>query len=241
MLTQLGYRVLKAADAASALAVVESGVPIDVLFTDVVMPGTLRSPDLARMARERLPNLAVLFTSGYTENSIVHGGRLDPGVELLGKPYTRESLARRIRQVLANQRNRVHVDGAPPNVPSIPPSAGRKPDPSRLRIVLVEDEDEIRDSTAALLRHLGHEVLEAVDAEQALGLMSSASDVLITDVLLPGMSGDLLAAQARTLAPGIRIVFATGKGEVNNWPDAVVLRKPYDLAALTAALADSVA
>jgi signal transduction histidine kinase/CheY-like chemotaxis protein len=241
MLTRLGYRVLKAADAASALAVVESGVPIDVLFTDVVMPGTLRSPDLARMARERLPNLAVLFTSGYTENSIVHGGRLDPGVDLLGKPYTRESLARRIRQVLANQRNRVHVDGAPSNVLPILPSAGRKADPSRLRIVLVEDEDEIRDSTAALLRHLGHEVLEAVDAEQALALISSASDVLITDVLLPGMSGDLLAAQARTLAPGIRIVFATGKGEVNNWPDAVVLRKPYDLAALTAALADSVA
>lgn len=241
MLTQLGYRVLKAADAASALAVVESGVPIDVLFTDVVMPGTLRSPDLARMARERLPNLAVLFTSGYTENSIVHGGRLDPGVELLGKPYTRESLARRIRQVLANQRNRVHVDSAPSNVLPLLPSAGRKPDPGRLRIVLVEDEDEIRDSTAALLRHLGHEVLEAVDAEQALALISSASDVLITDVLLPGMSGDLLAAQARTLAPGIRIVFATGQGEVNNWPDAVVLRKPYDLAALTAALADSVA
>jgi CheY-like chemotaxis protein len=237
MLTQLGYRVLKAADAASALAVVESGVPIDVLFTDVVMPGTLRSPDLARMARERLPNLAVLFTSGYTENSIVHGGRLDPGVELLGKPYTRESLARRIRQVLANQRNRVRVDGALP----IAPAAGRKPDPDRLRIVLVEDEDEIRDATAALLRHLGHEVLEAVDAEQALDIISPASDVLITDVLLPGMSGDLLAAQARVLAPGIRIVFATGKGEVNNWPDAVVLRKPYDLAALTTALADSVA
>jgi PAS domain S-box-containing protein len=129
MLTQLGYRVLKAADAASALAVIESGVPIDVLFTDVVMPGTLRSPDLARMARERLPNLAVLFTSGYTENSIVHGGRLDPGVELLGKPYTRESLARRIRQVLANQRNRVHVESVPPAVPA----AGRMPDPSRLR------------------------------------------------------------------------------------------------------------
>jgi len=235
MLTQLGYRVLKAADAASALAVVESGVPIDVLFTDVVMPGTLRSPDLARMARERLPNLAVLFTSGYTENAIVHGGRLDPGVELLGKPYTRESLARRIRQVLANQRNRVHVDCVP-----VPPAAG-VPDPNRLRVVLVEDEDEIRVATAALLRHLGHEVLEAVDAEQALGLISSASDVLITDVLLPGMTGDLLAAQARTLAPGIRIVFATGKGEVNNWTDAVVLRKPYDLAALVATLASSIA
>jgi CheY-like chemotaxis protein len=213
---------------------VESGVPIDVLFTDVVMPGTLRSPDLARMARERLPNLAVLFTSGYTENAIVHGGRLDPGVELLGKPYTRESLARRIRQVLANQRNRAHAD----SVPAAPAPAGEA-QRGRLRIVLVEDEDEIRDSTAALLRHLGHEVLEAVDAEQALTLMSTACDFLITDVQLPGMSGDLLAAQARTLAPGIRIVFATGKGEVNNWPDAVVLRKPYDLKALKAALASA--
>jgi CheY-like chemotaxis protein len=222
MLTDLGYRVLKAADAASALAVVESGVPIDVLFTDVVMPGTLRSPELVRMARERLPNLAVLFTSGYTGNSIVHGGRLDPGVELLSKPYTRERLARRIRQVLANGRQWTQADSAP----VAPPAAAQGAGAGSLRIVLVEDEDEIRDSTALLLRHLGHQVREAVDAEQALALISSESDLLITDVQLPGMSGDLLAAQARTLAPGIRIVFATGKGEVNNWPDAVVLRKP---------------
>jgi hypothetical protein len=55
------------------------------------------------------------------------------------------------------------------------------------------------------------------------------------------MSGDMLAAEARVLAPGIRIVFATGKGEVNNWPDAVVLRKPYDLMALAAVLANVVA
>ena len=227
MLTDLGYRVLKAADAASALAVVESGVPIDVLFTDVVMPGTLRSPELARMARERLPNLAVLFTSGYTENAIVHGGRLDPGVELLGKPYTRESLARRIRQVLANQRSRALGEPAP-----LRPRADEDRVCPSLRIVLVEDEEEIRDSTEALLIHLGHEVRSAGTAEDALALISSESDVLITDVQLPGMSGDMLAAEARVLAPGIRIVFATGKGEVSNWPDAVVLRKPYDLMAL---------
>jgi PAS domain S-box-containing protein len=230
MLSELGYRVLKAADAASALAVIESGVPIDVLFTDVVMPGALRSLDLARLARERLPDLAVLFTSGYTENSIVHGGRLDPGVELLGKPYTRASLARRIRQVIAKGRTRV----APVSVPAPPaPEHGG----AGLRIVLVEDEDEIRDSTAALLRHLGHQVREAADAESAIELITPASDVLITDVQLPGMSGDLLAAQARTLAPRIRIVFATGKGDVDNWPDAVVLRKPYSLAALMNVLA----
>ena len=79
LLSDLGYRVLKAVDAQSALSVIESGIPIDILFTDVVMPGTLKSPELARKARERLPDIAVLFTSGYTENSIVHGGRLDKG------------------------------------------------------------------------------------------------------------------------------------------------------------------
>ena len=79
MLTELGYRVVKARDAANALVVIDSGIPIDLIFTDVMMPGALRSPELARKAKERLPNVAVLFTSGYTQNAIVHGGRLDPG------------------------------------------------------------------------------------------------------------------------------------------------------------------
>lgn len=100
MVTDLGYRVYKARDAAAALQVIDSGVPIDILFTDVVMPGALRSPELVRLARAKLPQLAVLFTSGYTEDEIVHGGRLDPGVELLSKPYTREALGHKLRHVL---------------------------------------------------------------------------------------------------------------------------------------------
>ena len=100
-LQDLGYKVLKACDAQSALNVIESGISIDVLFTDVVMPGQLKSPELARKALLRLPNLVVLFTSGYTQNAIVHGGRLDKGVELLSKPYTREALAARIRGLLS--------------------------------------------------------------------------------------------------------------------------------------------
>jgi CheY-like chemotaxis protein len=107
MLADLGYRVLKAKDARSGLAIIESGVHIDLLFIDVVMPGSLRSPELARKARERLPNIAVLFTSGYTENAIVHGGRLDQGIELLSKPYMREVLARKIRYVLGKQQRSV--------------------------------------------------------------------------------------------------------------------------------------
>ena len=104
LLTDLGYIVLRANDAQSALSVIESGVAIDLLFTDVVMPGALKSPELARLARARLPELMVLFTSGYTENAIVHDGRLDVGVELLSKPYTREQLARKVRAVLEGKK-----------------------------------------------------------------------------------------------------------------------------------------
>ncbi|HEY2596474.1 MAG TPA: ATP-binding protein, partial [Chloroflexota bacterium] len=103
MLSELGYRVLEAPEASTALAIVEGGASIDLLFTDVVMPGPLASTELARLARHRISRLAVLFTSGYTENAIVHGGRLDPGVDLLAKPYTREALALKLRQVLQNR------------------------------------------------------------------------------------------------------------------------------------------
>ncbi|MDP1979693.1 PAS domain-containing sensor histidine kinase [Undibacterium sp.] len=111
ILTALGYTVLHAADAESALSVIETGVKIDLLFTDVVMPGPLRSPDLALKARERLPDLAVLFTSGYTQNAVLHVGRLDTGVELLSKPYSREALALKIRSVMAN--NKLHRTSHP--------------------------------------------------------------------------------------------------------------------------------
>ena len=100
LLKQLGYTVLKAADATAALSILDSGIGIDLLFTDVVMPGSLRSTDLVRLARQKTPGLAVLYTSGYAENAIVHGGRLEAGVQLLGKPYSREALARKVRQVL---------------------------------------------------------------------------------------------------------------------------------------------
>jgi PAS domain S-box-containing protein len=238
MLADLGYRVLKAVDAQSGLAVVESGVPIDLLFTDVVMPGTLKSPELARKARARLPNIAVLFTSGYTENSIVHGGRLDPGVELLSKPYSRETLARKVRDVLSN--------AAPPGRPSLPPGTLASPSPDEeaspmsphsLTVLLVEDEALIRMHCADMLGDAGHVVIEAGSAEQALGLLPTGSiDVLLTDVNLPGMSGPELAQEARRLRPGIGVVFATGDSHVEGAGDAVILPKPYDMDALEAAV-----
>lgn len=224
LLSDLGYRVLKAKDALSALAIVESGVSIDLLFTDVVMPGPLRSPDLARKARERLPNLAVLFTSGYTENAIVHGGRLDAGVELLSKPYTREALARKLQQVLSAQRQR---NQPAPVIVMLDPAA----EPAALRILLVEDDELIRLATADLLCELGHAVVDVGDSASALKMLDSEPfDVLLTDVSLPDGSGADLAVAAVARLGGLRVVFATGHDRVpggDRVPGALLLRKPY--------------
>jgi CheY-like chemotaxis protein len=241
LLSELGYRVLRAKDAQSALAIVESGVPIDLLFTDVVMPGPLRSPELARKARERLPNIAVLFTSGYTDNAIVHGGRLDEGVDLLSKPYSREAMARKIRQVL---RSQARAQALPHPAPTLPPLAPLVPleqavasDASRLaaRVLLVDDDAMVRFTTADMLGYLGHAVTEAGDATDALRLLSEhAFDVLVTDISLPDLSGDELAMRALSLQPGLRVIFATGYDALPEDSDhqalagAMLLRKPYN-------------
>jgi signal transduction histidine kinase/ActR/RegA family two-component response regulator len=99
-LRSLGYHVLTAANAAEALRIIDRGEKIDLLFTDVIMPGGMNGRQLSDEAVKRSPSLKVLFTSGYTENAIVHHGRLDPGVLLLAKPYRKADLARMIRQAL---------------------------------------------------------------------------------------------------------------------------------------------
>jgi signal transduction histidine kinase/ActR/RegA family two-component response regulator len=108
MLEELGYTVVDAAGGEEALALLQRGDTIDLLFTDVVMPGPLNGRKLADAAKKIDPDLRVLFTSGYTENAIVHHGQLDPGVELLSKPYTREELGAKLRRVLDAR------PGAPP-------------------------------------------------------------------------------------------------------------------------------
>ncbi|MBV9561758.1 MAG: response regulator [Bradyrhizobium sp.] len=98
---RLGYETLAASNAAEALAIIDGPAHIDLLFTDVIMPGGMNGRQLATEAQQRRPGLKVLFTSGYTENAIVHHGRLDAGVLLLAKPYVSADLARMIRTALA--------------------------------------------------------------------------------------------------------------------------------------------
>jgi signal transduction histidine kinase/CheY-like chemotaxis protein len=99
-LRDLGYEVYEAPDAAGALEQIKNGAKIDLLFTDVVLPGGMSGRVLADKINEKYPDLPVLFTTGYTRNAIVHHGRLDPHVHLLNKPYTQQDLARKVRQLL---------------------------------------------------------------------------------------------------------------------------------------------
>ncbi len=100
LLADLGYAALAACDGKSALAVLDRTPNLALLFTDVVLPGGMSGAELAPEARRRRPRLKVLYTSGYTENAVIHQGRLDDGVELLEKPYRKAQLARKLRQVL---------------------------------------------------------------------------------------------------------------------------------------------
>ncbi|HEY6465478.1 MAG TPA: ATP-binding protein [Candidatus Acidoferrales bacterium] len=100
VLRDLGYRVLDARNAATALEILAREQAIDLLFTDVVIPGGMNGRQLAEEAVRRKAGLKVLFTTGYTRNAIVHHGRLDPGVNLLAKPYSPNELANKIRSLL---------------------------------------------------------------------------------------------------------------------------------------------
>jgi signal transduction histidine kinase len=99
-LRDLGYRVIEAADGPSALRLLETKTPVDLLFTDVVLPAGMTGAQVAAQAREKRPGLKVLFTTGYARNAIFHHGRLDKGVQLITKPFSFADLASKVRDVL---------------------------------------------------------------------------------------------------------------------------------------------
>ncbi|MHC2338118.1 CheY-like chemotaxis protein [Bradyrhizobium sp. USDA 4454] len=101
-ISRFGYHTPAARDAAEALAIIDRGESIDLLFTDVMLSGGMNGRQLATEALKRRPALKVLYTSGYTENALVHHGRLDPGVLLLPKPYISADLARMLRIALTS-------------------------------------------------------------------------------------------------------------------------------------------
>ncbi len=108
-----GYQVLIAGDAAGALKVIATETKIDLLFTDVVLPGGMNGRQLATEAAHLRPSLKVLHATGYTRNAIIHHGRLDADVELLTKPFSADALLRKVRQMLDGQQTR--TPAGPPN------------------------------------------------------------------------------------------------------------------------------
>ena len=105
ILSALGYQVLDASDAAGAIAIIESGRHVDLVFTDVIMPGPVSSLQLGEAVRARLPHAQILYTSGYAEGVLAHEGKVSASVHLLQKPYHPDALSARIRHLLRPGRH----------------------------------------------------------------------------------------------------------------------------------------
>jgi CheY-like chemotaxis protein len=186
ILRELGYDVLEAPLAAVGLQLLERHPEINLLFTDVGLPGGMNGRQLADEARRRRPDLKVLFTTGYARNAIVHDGRLDPGVALITKPFTYSALAAKLSDMLDTHE-------AP-------------------RVLLVEDEILVQMVAAEQLRELGYRVDTAGSATEAMNKLKLLGDIglVIADVGLPDRRGDVLVGEIRALHPQMPIVIATG-------------------------------
>jgi CheY-like chemotaxis protein len=219
-LRDLGYRILEAHDGPAALRLIEKQEePLDLLFTDVVMPG-MTGRELADEARQLQPGLRVLYTSGYTRNAIVHGGRLDAGVEMIAKPFSYSALAQKIRDVL---------------------DAG-----STGRVLVVEDEPTVRSLAMELLASGGYAVEEAGNATEAMSKVRSAQgrfDVIFIAQGLSDRPANWLGEELRKLHADLPVLIAAESDEIqalrarfDDDPCAAIIAKPYTGAELLEAL-----
>jgi PAS domain S-box-containing protein len=189
-LRDLGYDVIEAKDGDAALKLLDAHSHIKVLFTDVGLPGGMNGRQLADEARRRRPQLKVLFTTGYARNAIVHDGRLDPGVELITKPYTQAALSTKMRDIIDFSEG-----------------------PSR--ILLVEDEPLIQMLAVEFLEDAGLKVDTAGTAREALNklaLISGRFAAVVVDIGLPDRAGDDLIREIRSFHSALPIVVASGQG-----------------------------
>jgi PAS domain S-box-containing protein len=219
-LRELGYTVLEAANGHAALQVLDHHPEISVLFTDVGLPGGINGRRLAEDAQKRSANLKVLFTTGYARNAIVHDGRLDPGVELLPKPFTQAALAEKLRDIL--------------DAKSTP-----------ARVLVVEDEMMIQMLAVDYLEEAGLKVDVAPTARDALNklrLIPGGVDAVVIDIGLPDRNGDALVREIRSIYPSLPVVIASGRGQEDlrvlfkDAPLISVVSKPYTADSLIAAL-----
>ncbi len=232
MLTGWGYRVVAAENPDVAAAILERDADFDLLFTDVVMPGSISAIDLAGLAQQRQPRIAVLLTSGYARDLLPAEDR--PDYPLIAKPYRAEELMARLRSVLVARRPPVQQPARSPEAVETAAATGRP-----RRVLLVEDEVVLRMSTSDMLEQLGCFVAGVGTGEQALELLARGGsfDLLLTDLGLPGMGGDELATRVRQQFPKLPVVIASGYGRSGVQGEGVqFISKPYSLVDLQQAL-----
>jgi PAS domain S-box-containing protein len=222
-LRELGYQVFEAIDATSALQILEREANIRLLFTDLGLPGGVDGRTLAERAEKIRPSIRVVITTAYAASALIHDGRLDPGVDLLPKPFTLPILATRIRGALDRISSQ---DGAS-------------------RILVVEDEMLVRMLVVETLNDRGYKTVEAATFQEALQQFQRIGDGLagaIVDLGLPDKPGDELVKEIRASKPDLPILLATGYGA-----DAIrerlaqdarlqLVGKPFDPEAIAAAL-----
>ena len=221
VLRELGYQVIEAGDGQRALELLETYPQVDLLFTDVGLPGGMNGRQLAEKALARRPALKVLYTTGYARNAIVHDGRLDPGVQLITKPFSFEALSGKLREIL-DARHGV------------------------MRVLIVEDEDLIRRLLAGYVREFGftpETAGTAAEARDKLKLLNGAVDLAIVDIGLPDARGDALVLELRALYPHLPVIIASGHDRTAlqerfaGMGRIEILGKPFTSSALRRALA----
>ncbi len=235
LLAGLGYRVLKAGDGQQALAVLQSEAAVDLLFSDLSMPGAVDYAALVAQCRQLSPRTRILVTSGQLPDA-----SLDDAIELLPKPYSREQLAQALRRQLGAAT--LLVPMAAPAVADDVLRPDSVQDGAR-RILVVEDDPDTRELACELLAALGHAASGSGSAEHALTLLDGHEvDILFTDLNLPRLSGTELASRAIAMRPSLRVILTSGEGNnVRVPPDSgiIVLPKPYDLLQLEQSIAQA--
>lgn len=237
LLSGRGYRVVAAENPDVAAGILGDDHAFDLLFTDVVMPGTMSAVELAAHAQRLNPSIAVLLTSGYARDLIPEANR--PNYPLLPKPYRGDELVTRIRAMLA-----ARARGAPARPAATPQEAAPVPrsDEARSRprrVLLVEDEVVLRMSTADMLERLDCLVTAVGSGEQAIEVLSKGGtfDLLVTDLGLPGMTGEDVAKEVQRRWPRLPVVIATGYGRTGSQVQGVqFISKPYSSVDLQQAL-----
>ncbi|MBV9931143.1 MAG: response regulator [Alphaproteobacteria bacterium] len=214
-LRELGYRVLEAHDGVSGLRLIERQAdPINLLFTDVVMPN-MTGRELADKARALQPGLKVLYTSGYTRDAIIHGGRLDPGVDMIAKPFTYHALGQQIRDVLDRGRTG--------------------------RLLVIQADGAVRLLTVEALTEAGYAVDQAATGVEALSKIRASQgrfDAVILDTDINGKGASSLFEEIRALHNDLAVLITADESVKtlfdgdNQDPCLAFIAKPYTFAQL---------